>query len=180
MPDLTASPAAPDGTSAGRGFPLWAGGLALAVVLIVSLALKGTEGVRAVADLVRRDNPAVTRFLEQNGFRVVSEPDSHYGWRVIGSGRLGCQVMMIQAKSQGWDQFSLRQFAQPGDDFFVVYEGALYDAHPTWRIKFDGYVDRVLRHIGMARPERPVFAVMASPTCTVRGLPWRNLSAPLP
>ena len=175
MPEMTAS--ALNRTSAGRGFPVWAAALMFAVILVLSLSLKSTEGIRAVPDLERRENPKVTRFLEQNGFRVTSEPDSPYGWRVIGSGRLGCRVMVIQAKSQGWDQFSLRQLAQPGDDFFVVYQDALYDAHPTWRVKFDGYLDRVLRHVGTARPERPVFAVMASPTCTVRSLAWHELSA---
>jgi hypothetical protein len=151
--------------------PVWLSGLMFSLVLGVGVSLKiGAASHRpdgAVDQLSR-----VGSFLEQQGYRRGAIHANRGLLQASGAAGTECLISVVQARAQGWDQHSLRQMAGPGDDFFVVFEGAIYDNHPMWLVRAYSYWDRARRHVGIMPPERPVLAIIAARSCAARNLPW--------
>jgi len=160
----------------GRGVPAWAGVLVLTLALAGGVAVKIASKVHIdVAELDLR-NPIVL-FLQRHGYSVThvginKDPSKAV---VAGASRgLSCRLQVIEAQARGYNQTSIREMAGPADDFFVIYQGALYDAQPLLQTRAFYYWDRLRREMGVTALPRPVLAVVASAACSARDLPWKD------
>jgi hypothetical protein len=159
----------------GRGIPAWLGVLILALALAGGAALKIASKVYIDSVEVDLRNP-IALFLQRHGYSVARVAMDKDPSKVVvaGSRGLSCQLQVIEAQARGYNQTSIRQMAGPTDDFFVIFQGAVYDAQPILQTRAYYYWDRLRREMGIAVPPRPVLAVIASAPCSARDLPWND------
>jgi hypothetical protein len=156
----------------GRGVSAWVGALLLVLALTGGASLKIAAARTRAPEVDHRG--AISQFLKQNGYTLTDSGDEVGSAKIRAVADLDCQVEVVQARTQGWDQHAIRHASGPDDNFFVVFQGTTYDRYPTWLIMSHRYWDRARRHVGFAEPARPVLAVIASPTCSIRDLPWQE------
>ena len=154
-------------------FPAWLGVLFLALALAGGITLKAaSKGPTQIQEPSL--HATIAPFLKQHGYKVTTGVDKD-GLEVGAVGGFDCRLHVIQAQPRGYDQHAIRQAGGVTDDFFVVFDGDLYDAQPVWRTKAYYYWDRFRRKMGLTVPPRALFAVIASRTCSARQLPWQDL-----
>jgi hypothetical protein len=160
----------------GRGVSAWLGALVLVMALAGGAALKIASKVYIHVAEVNLRNPTAS-FLQRHGYSVAPVGADSYPSKVLVAASKGfnCRLQIIEAQARGYDQNAIRQMARPTDDFFVIFQGAVYDAQPILQTRVYYYWDRLRREMGVAVPPRPVLAVIASAPCSARDLPWNDV-----
>ena len=88
----------------------------------------------------------------------------------------GCRLLTVIAAPQGWHRDIIRRSASPGDVILFAFNGATYQDQPTWLTWVHHYWRVLNSHVGRRLATRPVLGVVASPTCDLRDMPWRELA----
>ncbi|HJS84356.1 MAG TPA: hypothetical protein VJ779_02735 [Acetobacteraceae bacterium] len=155
----------------------------VALLLVVSVGIKLTIRSQpshgAVPATESPATGAVAAFLDRHGFRV-NEADSRPESPVVFADAGTCRLLAVLAAPEGWHRELVRRLASPDDQVFFVFDGTVYPNQPVWRTWIHHIWGELNRYIGLTPSSRPVVGVIASPSCDLRNMPWRELAAPLP
>jgi hypothetical protein len=117
----------------------------------------------------------IAAFLAQHGFQPNRAIAIQYPIGV--SGRSGaCQLLIVEAAFQGWDQYPLRRLVSKEDQFFFFFQGHKYQDQPVWLTWLSSYWNRFLRKFGLNARVEPVLGIIASPACDLNAMPWQELA----
>lgn len=147
--------------------------LALSVGGKIIAADRSHPGVEPTAAGALADD--VAAFFDRHGFRV----DEDRGTFELPSVRAvagECELLAVIAAPEGFHRDIIRRAASERDRVFFVFDAVTYPDQPLW-LTWTHHQWHVLnRRVGRSLPNRPVLGITASPTCDLRGLPWREVA----
>ncbi len=146
--------------------------LALAVALTSSLKVlvRDTENPNAnwaVQDLV-------TAFLTRHEFESQGAPDGSRIYAAFGD----CRLQIREMIPQGWNLDSIKTIAAQEGRLSFVFKGLVYRDRPVslGRTMLSHYWTRLQQKMGLDAKPNPVLAVIASESCSVDALPWKEIA----
>lgn len=141
--------------------------LALSVGLKIPGLVKISEGPSGGAPLEIDDVLAARSFQVS---RYV--PDNDLTW--ISGINDDCRLMVAAVAPQGWHRALVAQMAQQKQVFYV-FDGQVYSEQPIVRTRAYHYWRKLARYFGLTPRERPVLAVLSTPSC--QDVPLAQLAA---
>lgn len=151
--------------------------IALGSLLALSVGIKLVHGSHTRPDPAAwLAKHAVASLLRRQGFRVDPASIRQTDTPVVQAVTDTCNLLVVAAAPQGWHRDLVHRLAVPGDRVFFVVHGRIYDDQPLWRT-WSYHYWRLANHlIGRRLPDHPVFGIVASDTCNLRGLPWTDIA----
>jgi len=148
------------------------------LLLILSVGGKiavGHQSPRGAEGTIERTTKVeIAAFLNHQGFRVdssIDQPESPF----VSAVAADCHLIAMLAAPQGWNRSILRLLAKGQDQILFVYSSTIYQDQPVWLTWTDHYWRLLNRYAGRKLPAQPVLGVVASSTCNLRDMPWREL-----
>jgi hypothetical protein len=162
-----------------------AASLTLRRLFVLLLALSVGTKIIALNQSVRgADQPTqsttrdeIAAFFTHQGFEV-SKVEAQSESPFVPAAAGDCRLLAVLAAPQGWHRDLVRQLASPHDQVFFVFGGVVYEDQPTWLTWIHKYWSRLNQYAGRRLRTGPVLAIVASPACDLRDIPWRELAEP--
>jgi hypothetical protein len=147
--------------------------LKIAIILLipVTLAWKLTVAPENVAELQAR----LVKFLSDQHLEVQADAQTMGEMPLLHATAGACHLLVAKVSAVGSNRDVIRGLAAPGDQVFTVFRGVTYPEQPTTRTVLTYLWSKVLSELGFMRHIIPVFAVVASPLCNAKQLPWEQL-----
>jgi hypothetical protein len=152
--------------------------LLLALLLVVSLAVK-------IPGSTRQENAAavdvaeyVAVFLKRHGFKV-DEGTSDVDMFSLSASSGSCRLLVAVLSPQGWHSDIIRKLTPASHRLFFLYDGVIYPDQPVLLTRIHDYWSRFLRYAGRDSPLQPVLGIAGSPGCALDGIPWNELPTAL-
>jgi hypothetical protein len=115
-------------------------------------------------------------FLTRQHFRVSIVEHAAEGQPSIVAAAGVCRILAVRSTPMGSDRDLIRRQASPSDEVFILYRGKIYEEQPTWRTVPDFLWARILRELGVASADKPVYAIISPRNCNASVLPWDELA----
>ncbi|MFG5117322.1 exosortase/archaeosortase family protein [Methylorubrum sp. POS3] len=142
--------------------------VAASVLLVITILSVGTKlALEAAPDI--RDPVALRRAIGErlikNGLRVTEIQGTPE--LMLVAERDTCRIVLVEARTQGWNDALIRQMKGEDDSLRFIYRGASYAELPLFRSTWQYQTARIARQIGGAGfAWHPVLAVLSSPACS--------------
>jgi len=149
-------------------------GIALALALTLAVKFAFAPSMASTEASIDRE-ASVAAFLENEGF-VVGAHLPNTDPPMLPAKSADCSLRIVEVSPSGWHRDVLAQLALPGEQVLFVYRGNTFPSQPIWQTFLDHNWRRLLAYAGLRPPERPVFGILASPTCALQELPWAQLA----
>jgi len=143
----------------------------IALLLPSTMAWKLAVGPEDLGEL----KTEVVQFLSREHFEVTANEQTMDGIPILRATAGECSMLIAKVSPVGADRDVVRRLASQGDQIFFTFQGRSYDDQPTWLTVKSYLWSKALRQLGLIRHVVPVFAVVASPHCNAKKLPWGDM-----
>jgi hypothetical protein len=140
----------------------------VALLLPLTLVWKATVG----HDDSNEFASEAANFLRPQAFDVVLSGKWADLMPIVRATSGSCRVLLAKAEPDGSSQDLVRDLATATDHVFIIFNGRVYTQHPVLLTVVNYLWSRSLRELGLIRRITPVIAVVASPSCNIKQLPW--------
>ena len=144
--------------------------LALAIALTVSLKVMVRDTENQNAHLAVQD--LVVAFLARHQFQSHGTLDGIYA----ASGN--CRLLIREMIPQGWNLDSIKTLDSQEGRLSFVFKGMVYTDQPIniGNTTLTHYWTRLQQKLGLDSVSNPVLAVVASESCSLDALPWKEIA----
>ena len=144
--------------------------LSLAIALTVSLKVVVRDAENQNAPLTVQD--AVVAFLTRHQFQSHGTPDGSRIYAASGD----CRLLIREVIPQGWNLDSIKRLDTEGGRLSFVFKGMVYTDLPIGSTTLSHYWTRLQQKLGLTAGSNPVLAVVASGSCSLAPLPWKEIA----
>jgi hypothetical protein len=146
--------------------------LALAIALTVSLKVMVRDTENQNAHLAVHD--AVVAFLTRHQFQSHGMPDGSRIYAASGD----CRLLIREMIPQGWNLDSIKTLDSQEGRLSFVFKGMVYTDQPIniGNTTLTHYWTRLQQKLGLDSVSNPVLAVVASESCSLDALPWKEIA----
>ena len=146
--------------------------LALAIALTVSLKVMVRDTETQNAHLAVQD--AVVAFLTRHQFQSHGMPDGRRVYAASGN----CRLLIREMIPQGWNLDSIKTLDTQEGRLSFVFKGMVYTDQPIniGNTTLTHYWTRLQQKLGLDSVSNPVLAVVASESCSLDALPWKEIA----
>ena len=146
--------------------------LALAIALTVSLKVMVRDTENQNAHLTVQD--AVVAFLTRHQFQSHGMPDGSRIYAASGD----CRLLIREMIPQGWNLDSIKTLDSQEGRLSFVFKGMVYTDQPIniGNTTLAHYLTRLQQKLGLDSVSNPVLAVVASESCSLDVLPWKEIA----
>ena len=146
--------------------------LALAIALTVSLKVMVRDTETQNAHLAVQD--AVVAFLTRHQFQSHGMPDGRRVYAASGN----CRLLIREMIPQGWNLDSIKTLDTQEGRLSFVFKGMVYTDQPIniGNTTLTHYWTRLQQKLGLDSVSNPVLAVVASESCSLDTLPWKEIA----
>jgi hypothetical protein len=145
--------------------------IAIMLLIPVTMAWKLTVATEDVAELQAK----LVKFLSDQHLEVQADTQTMGDMPMLHAGAGACHLLVAKVSAVGSNRDVIRGLATKGDEVFTVFRGVTYPEQPTTWTVLTYLWSKVLSELGLMRHIVPVFAVVASPLCNAKQLPWEQL-----
>jgi hypothetical protein len=146
--------------------------LALAIALTVSLKVMVRDTENQNAHLAVKDS--VVAFLTRHRFQSHGMPDGSRIYAASGD----CRLLIEEMIPQGWNLDSIKTLDTQDGRLSFVFKGMVYTDQPIsiGSTTVSHYWTRLQQKLGINTVSNPVLAVVASESCSLDALPWKEIA----
>ena len=146
--------------------------LALAIALTVSLKVMVRDTETQNAHLAVQDS--VVAFLTRHQFQSHGMPDNSRIYAASGD----CRLLIEEMFPRGWNLDSIKTLHAQEGRLSFVFKGMVYTDQPIniGNTTLTHYWTRLQQKLGLDSVSNPVLAVVASESCSLDALPWKEIA----